>query len=74
MKFADQEFRTPARIDLLLGAEVFISILLDGRRTGPLGTPSAINACFGWMQLFGKIQGNDVVDIANLSLERDLMN
>ena len=35
LKLADPDFRTPARIDLLLGAEVFTSILRDGRRTGP---------------------------------------
>ena len=56
----------------LLGAEVFTSILCDGRRTGPRGTPSAINACFGWV-LFGKIQGSDVVDVANLTLEQDIL-
>ena len=53
LELADPEFRTPARIDLLLGAEVFTSILRDGRRTGPRGTPSAINTCLGWV-LFGK--------------------
>ena len=68
LKLADPEFRTPARIDLLLGAEVFSSILRDGRRTGPRGTPSAINTCFGWV-IFGKINGSDVVDVANHTLE-----
>ena len=71
LKLADPDFRTPARIDLLLGAEVFTSVLRDGRRTGPRGTPSAINTCFGWV-LFGKIGGGDVVDVANLTLEQDV--
>ena len=70
LELADPEFRTPARIDLLLGAEVFASILRDGRRTGPRGTPSAINTCLGWV-LFGKIQDSDVVDVANYTLEQD---
>ena len=35
LKLADSEFRTLARIDLLLGAEVFTTILCDGQRTGP---------------------------------------
>ena len=39
LKLEDSDFRTPARIDLLLGAEVFTSILCDGRRTGPQGSP-----------------------------------
>ena len=70
LELADPEFRTPARIDLLLGAEVFASILRDGRRTGPRGTPSAINTCLGWV-LFGKINDSDVVDVANHTLEQD---
>ena len=70
LELADPEFRTPARIDLLLGAEVFTSIVCDGRRTGPRGTPSAINTCLGWV-LFGKIQDSDVhVDVANHTLEQ----
>ena len=70
LELADPEFRTPAWVDLLLGAEVFTSILHDGRRTGPRGTPSAINTCFGWV-LFGKINNSDVVDVANNTLEQD---
>ena len=69
LKLADPDFRTPARIDLLLGAEVFTSILRDGRRTGPRGTPSALNTCFGW-GLFGKIGRSDVVDVANHTMEQ----
>ena len=69
LKLADPDFRTPARIDLLLGAEVFTSILRDGRRTGPRGTPSALNTCFGWV-LFGKIGRSDVVDVANHTMEQ----
>ena len=70
LKLAYPEFRTLARIDLLLGAEIFASILRDGRRTGPRGTPSAINTYLGWV-LFGKIQDSDVVDVANYTLEQD---
>ena len=36
LNLADPDFRTPARIDLVLGAEVFTSVLHDVRRTGPL--------------------------------------
>ena len=70
VELADPEFRTPARIDLLLGAEVFASILPDGRRTGPRGKPSAINTCLGWVR-FGKVQDSDVVDVDNYTLEQD---
>ena len=68
----DYDIRTPARIDLLLGAEIFTSTLFDGQCTGPRGMPSAINTCFGWV-LFGKNQVSDVVDVANLTLERDVL-
>ena len=67
-KLADPDFRTPARIDLLLGAEVFTSILRDGRRTGTGGKPSALNTCFGRV-LFGIIGQTDVVNVANHTLE-----
>ena len=70
LELADPEFRTPARIDLLLGDEVFTSILRDGRQSGLRGTPSAINTSLGWV-LFGKIQDSDVVDIANHTLEQN---
>ena len=70
LKLADPEFRTPARIDLLLGTEVFTSILRDAQRTGPRGTPSVINTCLGWV-LFGKMQDRDVVDVANHTLEQN---
>ena len=70
LEVADPEFRTPARIDLRLGAEVFASVLHDGRRTGPRGTPFAIKTCLGWV-LFGKVQDSDVVDVANYTLEQD---
>ena len=70
LKLADPDLRTPARMDFLLGAEVFTSILRDGRRNGPRGTPFALNACFGWV-LFGKIHGRrDVVDVANHTVEQ----
>ena len=72
LKLADSDFRTRARIDLLLGPEVFTSILRDGWQTGSRGTPFVFNNCFGWV-LFGKIHGSDVVDIVNLTLEQDIL-
>ena len=69
LKLADPEFKTPSRVDILLGAEVFMDILRDGRRKGPPGTPSALNTMLGWV-VFGKIEGGDVEEVANLTLER----
>ena len=57
---------------MLLGAVVLTSILHDGRRIGPRGTPSAINTCFGWV-LFGKIEGSNVVDVGNFTLVLDVI-
>ena len=46
------------------------SIVHDGWRTGPRGTPSALNTSFEWV-LFGKIDGRtDVVDVASHTLEQ----
>ena len=73
LKLADSDFRTLAQIDFLRGAEVFTSILRDGQKTGPQGTPFAINTCLGCRVLFGKIEGSDVVDVAILTLERDIL-
>ena len=63
LKLANSDFRTPACIHLMLGAEVFTSILHNGQQTGPRGTLSANNTSFGWVR-FGKIPSNNVVDIA----------
>ena len=73
LELADPEFRFPSRVDILLGAEVFVEILRDGRRKGPPGTPSALNTCFGWV-VFGKVFGSDrdVVEEANLTMERQV--
>ena len=46
---ADPDFGRPGRIDILLGIDVFIETLLQGRRVGPLGTPSAFETGFGWV-------------------------
>ena len=44
---ADPDFGRPGRIDLLLGVDVFVVTLLQGRQTGPSGTPSAFETEFG---------------------------
>ena len=43
LELVDPELRFPSRVDILLGAEVFVEILPDGRRKGPTGTPSTLN-------------------------------
>ena len=46
---ADPDFGRPGRIDLLLGVDVFVEVLRQGRRIGPLGSPSAFETEFGWV-------------------------
>ena len=43
----DPDFGRPGRIDLLLGVDVFVETLLQGRRTGPSGTASTFETEFG---------------------------
>ena len=46
---ADPDFATPGKIDLLLGADVYSDVLLNGRRCGPRDTPTAFETQFGWV-------------------------
>ena len=49
LQLADPESGSPGNIDVLLGADVFSDVLLHGRRSGPPGSPTAIETCFGWV-------------------------
>jgi hypothetical protein len=49
LPLADPGFTQPGRIDLLLGADIFVDVLRHGRRTGPPGTPTAFETEFGWV-------------------------
>ena len=46
---ADPKFGTPGRIDLLLGVDIFTDVLLNGRRNGPPGSPTALETRLGWV-------------------------
>lgn len=54
VSLADPEYYQPGSIDILLGAENFVSILRDGHRKGKSGEPDAFNTIFGWV-LMGAI-------------------
>ena len=45
----DPNFGVPGRVYLLLEADVFVQTVLNGRPKGPLGSPYAIEMCFGWV-------------------------
>ena len=42
-------FGLPGHIDLLLGADIFVSVLRQGQRMGPPGAPVALETEFGWV-------------------------
>ena len=49
LDLADPGFGCPGKIDLLLGVDVFVDVILHGRRSGLPGTPLAFETCFGWV-------------------------
>ena len=49
IKLADPLFHKPQRIDMLISAEVFFDLLLDGRIVLGDGLPSLTNTVFGWI-------------------------
>ena len=46
---ADPAFRLPGRIDILLGVDIFVNALMQGRRIGPPGAPVALETELGWV-------------------------
>ena len=49
LSLADPDFGNPGRIDILLGVDIYSDALLNGRRSGPPGTPTAFETQFGWV-------------------------
>ena len=49
LPLADPAFGLPGRIDLLLGVDIFVSVLRQGRQMGPPGAPVALETEFGWV-------------------------
>ena len=44
---ADPSFGQSGRVDVLLGVDIFVNVLLQGWRIGPPGLPIALNIEFG---------------------------
>ena len=57
LEFGGSDYGTPARVDILLGGEVFSKAVLHGRRFNPTGALSTFKMCFGWA-LNGEVKGN----------------
>ncbi|XP_054267255.1 uncharacterized protein LOC128989390 [Macrosteles quadrilineatus] len=49
LQLADQDFMTPGSVDLILGADVYGSIILPGLIKGPPLSPIAQSTIFGWV-------------------------
>ena len=49
LQLADPTFGRPGRIDILLGVDVFVQVLLNGRRIGSPGSPVAFETELGWV-------------------------
>ena len=49
LPLADPAYGQPGRVDVLLGVDVFLQVLRQGRRNGPTGAPVAIQTVFGWV-------------------------
>lgn len=54
LPLADENYFLSRSIDILIGAELFTHILLNGRVVGKLGQPTALETIFGWV-LLGKV-------------------
>ena len=48
IKWADEQFDQPGRIDLLIGADLFYEMLLPGRQTHPGNYPVLQETVLGW--------------------------
>ena len=49
LPLADPGFTQPGRIDILLGADIYVDVLRHGRRDGPPGSPTAFEMDLGWV-------------------------
>lgn len=63
LPLADPSFGEPQRIDILLGVEVFVDVLRQGRRTGPAGSPIAVETVLGWVLCGGNTTSRGEVNL-----------
>ncbi|XP_028166873.1 uncharacterized protein LOC114357459 [Ostrinia furnacalis] len=59
LKLADPKFHTPHKIDLILGADIYSQILVEGIIKGSPGSPLAQNTRLGWI-LSGQVHSEPV--------------
>lgn len=73
LKLADTQFHVPGKIDLLLGADVYSQILIDGLLKGPLGSPMAQNTKLGWV-LSGKVDCETSDNAHNMCMNNNVVS
>lgn len=66
LTLADPEYGKPEKIDLLLGAEVYSRIMLDGIVSGSEGSPLAQRTRFGWV-LTGEVYSTNSTTATNMN-------
>ena len=49
LRLSNPEFGTPGCVDLLLGVDVFIEVMMHGRRMGMPGSPAVFETSLGWV-------------------------
>lgn len=75
LQLADPDFDKPGRIDIILGADVFLAVLEDGKVKDGAGFPVAINSTFGWIvagKVFEASEVNCNTAIVSLSMDMDV--
>ncbi len=65
LPLADPRFGRLGRIDILLGADIFVEILGQGRQKGPIGAPTAFETDLGWV-LCGNTGAASTSELANV--------
>ncbi|UYV80734.1 hypothetical protein LAZ67_19001563, partial [Cordylochernes scorpioides] len=72
LKLADPEFYIQAPIDMILGADIYTELMLNGSISLREGLPMAINTRLGWV-LLGKLMGTSEsnTEVCNLSLQSE---
>ena len=58
---ADPAFGQSGRIDILLGVDIFLDVLRQGRRSCPSGSPTALETEFGWVLCGGSTSSHDCI-------------
>ncbi|UYV72368.1 hypothetical protein LAZ67_9002823 [Cordylochernes scorpioides] len=72
LKLADPEFYIQAPIDMILGADIYTELMLNGSISLGEGLPMAIDTRLGWV-LLGKLMGTSEsnTEVCNLSLQSE---